>query len=231
METEPVSMPLSQKLRVPADIVFITLPLLCWALIIFRSSGLWLTEPWMVGVTVFYYALAAAYLVFTVMVRMRVVEIVGLFLLLFACIFMWLPYHWVLAVLLVPALSVAFFKRGSRIAVIVLTTLIGIVMAIMLLYSWFSSRLEPEKYAYHVSPNGQYVALEHKTHAIFNYGTYVLLYRAYGPLLVQTRELCIADTTAFGGSIEWLDERTIMIYGEKTDVLFGPTIRTFFPVY
>jgi len=90
METEKNS----GQLRIPAHIVFIALPLLCWGLLAFRWCDLWLTRPWMLGVIVFYYALAAAYLAFSFFVRMRVIEIVGLFLLLAASLFMWIPYHW-----------------------------------------------------------------------------------------------------------------------------------------
>ena len=80
-----------RKLRTPAHIIYIVLPLLCWALLAFRWCGLWLTKPWMVGVIVFYYAMAAAYLVFIFIVRMRVIDIAGMFLLLAASLIMWIP--------------------------------------------------------------------------------------------------------------------------------------------
>lgn len=218
METQSVSVPLSQKLRVPADIVFITLPLLCWALIIFGWNGLWLTEPWMAGVTVLYYALAAAYLVFAVMVRMRVVEIVGLLMLVVASLFMWLPYHWVLAILFGPAVFMAFRKRGSKTAAIVLTVLTGVYILFTILLSFMLKGLVPDKYAYHKSPDGQYIALEHQYQQLFYISTDILLYRTYGPLLVQERVLYLANGSDFGGNIEWLDGSTILIYGAKMDV-------------
>lgn len=224
METQPVLVPLSQKLRVPADVVFITLPLLCWALIAFRWCGLWLTEPWMVGVTVLYYAMAAAYLVFTVMVRMRVVEIVGLFLLLVACIVIWLPYHWVLAVLLVPALFMAFYKRAKKVAAIVLAAIAGFIVFLILIFPFTS--LTPEKYAYHPSPDGRYTALEY-AFTLVPSGTDVCLCRVYGPLLVEERVLYLANYSDFGGKIEWLDDSTILIYGDKMDVFEDPEIKNY----
>lgn len=237
METEPVSMPLSLKLRVPADIVFITLPLLCWALVIFRWCGLWLTQPWLVGLTVVYYALAAAYLVFAVIVRMRIVEIVGLFVLLAACIFIWLPLHWVLAVLLLPALFMAFYKRGNKRRAIIVTAIISFfvllplfltLMVCSVIFHNFSCFI-PDRYAYHASPNGEFTAVEHASYTLFGGTDDVVLYRANGPLLSQKRDLCLSLSENFGGSIEWLDERTIRIYGEQMDIFKDdPMVRRIF---
>lgn len=230
METQPVSVPLSQKLRVPADIVFITLPLLCWALIIFRRYGLLVTQPWMVGVTVLYYAVAAAYLVFAVMVRMRVVEIVGLLLLVAASLFMWLPYYWVLAILFGPAVLMAFRKRGSNTAAVVFTVLAGVYILFTILLSFTIKGLLPDKYAYHKSPDGHYTVLEHQYQWLFYISTDIELYRAYGPLLVHERALYLANGSDFGGDIEWLDESTIRIYGDTMDVFKDPVIKNYDPL-
>lgn len=224
MKTDNVTDVFVQKLRVSADIVHIALPLLCWALFAFERSGFWLTQPWMVGVIVFYYALAAAYLVFAFIVRMRVISIVGLFLLLAASLFTLLPYHWVLAVLLVPVLFMAFYKRRKQIAAIVLTTVTGFFVLIVLLFPLTSST--PIKYIYHSSPDGRYVALEFAFTQVPS-GDVVLLCRAYGPLLVRERRLYLANYGDFGGDIEWLDKSTILIYGDTMNVFEDPEIKNY----
>lgn len=228
MKTDTVSAPLSQKLRVPADIVYITLPLMCWALLAFRWCGLWLTEPWMVGVIVIYYALAVAYLVFAFIVRMRVIDIIGLFLLLAASFFVWIPYHWVLAVLLVPALFMAFYKRRRKAAATILTMLVGGIMLIGFAFAGLFRFLilKPERLAYHTSPDGRYAALQY-SFTVMPGGTEVLLCRVYGPLLVQERRLYLANYPY--GNIEWLDESTILIYGDTMNVFEDPEIKNYDP--
>lgn len=108
----------AQKLHVPADIVHITFPMLCWALLILRWCGIWLTYPLMTAVIIIYYVLAAAYIFFTFMIKMKVIWIIGLLLTFISCLFVWIPYNWIFAVLLIPAMSRAFY-RESKIAAIV----------------------------------------------------------------------------------------------------------------
>lgn len=230
MKAEKKPNSFNHKLRIPAQIVYIVLPLLCWALIAFRWCGLWLTQPWMVGVIVFYYALAAAYLVFAFVVRMRIIDIIGLFLLLAASYYMWIPYHWVLAILLLPALFVALYKRGNKTAGTILTALAGLgVLLVIGFYVLLNfSGLTPEKCKYHASPDSRYVALEY-AFTVVPGGTEVLLCRAYGSLLVEERVLYLANYSDFGGNIEWLDESTILIYGVEMNVFEDPVINNYVP--
>jgi hypothetical protein len=213
----------AQKMRVPADIVHIMFPVLCWALLAFRWNDLWLTKQWMAVVIVAYYALAVTYLIFILFVRMRVIAIVGLFLLLAASLFMWIPYNWVLAVLLVPALFWVFYKRGSKTAAIVLAATTGAITLLIILFCGSFLGLIPEKFTYYTSLDGRYVALEYAFTQIPS-GTDVFLCHEKGPLLVKERILYLANYSDYGGSIEWLDESTILIYGEKMDVFNDPTI-------
>ncbi len=225
MKTEKPPNSFVLKLRTPAYIVYITLPLLCWALLAFRWCGLWLTQPWMTGVVVVYYAMAVVYLAFAFVVRMRVIDIIGLFLLLISSLFMWIPYHWVLAVFLVPALFMALYKRGYTAVAVVLTVLTSAIMLIVFAFAafFYFSILEPEKNAYHMSPDGRYIVLEHAFDEHLG-ETDVLLCRAYGPLLVEERMLYLANCSDFGGGIQWIDEGTILIYGEEMDVFEDPAI-------
>lgn len=143
---------------------------------------------------------------------------------------MWMPYHWVLAVLLVPVLFMAFYKRGNKTAAVVLTVLAGIYMLFVIMVTLMFIGLVPDKYAYHMSPDGQYIALEHEYRYLFYGCTDVLLYRVNGPLLVQERALYLADSSDFGGNIQWLDESTILIYGDTMDVFEDPIIKNYTPL-
>lgn len=215
-----------EKMRVPADLVQILFPILCWALLAFRWSGLWWAEHWMPVVFSVYYVLAAIYLISVVFVRMRVVSLAGLFLLLVSSLFMWIPYNWVLAILLVPALFWAFYKKGSKTAAIVLTATTGAVTLLAILFNVSFLGLIPEKYAYYKSPDARYVALEYA----FTYipsGTDIVLCREEGLFLVKERVLYLANYADYGGKIEWLDERTIHIYGDKMDVLNDSAIHNY----
>ncbi len=218
----------AKKVRIPAEIVHIAFPLLCWVLVAFSWCKIWLTEPWMLAITVFYYALAAAYLFSIFITRMRITAIVGLFLALLACLFIWIPYNWMLAVLLVPAMFMAFYNRGSK-KTFPLTILTGIIVLFIVIVSLKFNDLAPEKYAYHPSPDGRYVALEHEYQLLFFGGTDVLLCRSKGPLLVQERVLYLGDHIDFGGKIEWLDQSILLIYDWKMDVFKDPVIENYTP--
>ena len=102
-------------------------------------------------------------------------------------------------------------------------------MLIVLWISFVFKGLVPEEYAYCPSPDGHYIAFEHKYHWLFFGGTDVLLCRVNGPLLVQERTLYMANYSDFGGDIEWLDESTILIYGDKMDVFKDPVIKNYDP--
>ncbi len=215
-----------EKMRVPADFVQILFPVLCWALLAFRWSGLWWAEQWMPIVIAIYYVLAVVYLISVFFVRMWVIPIVGLFLLLVASLFMWIPYNWVLAILLVPALFWVFYKRGSKITAIVLTTTTGAVTLLLILFGVSFLGLIPEQYSYYTSPDARYVALEYAFTRIPS-GTDIVLCRDKGPFLVKECVLYLANYADYGGKIEWLDERTIHIYGDNMDVLNDPVIHNY----
>lgn len=216
MESKPLWL-LSQKLRVPAGIIHAIFPLLCWVLLIFRWKGYWLTEPWMVAVIVVYYVFAAAYLFFMYTTRVQVFAIVGLFLALIASLFMWIPYHWFLAELMVPALFMAFYNRKKTYtAATAFTVIVGVIAAIVIGIALLTRSLGPEQYTYYPSPDGRYVALERGTQSIGGKDD-VLLCRVEGPLLVSERTIYRGLKADFGGNIEWLDQNMILIYGEKMD--------------
>jgi len=230
----------AQKMRKPASIVFIIFPLACLTLLAFMWSDIWLTKPWLVGVSISYYGLAVAYLIFTFVVRMRVIAIIGLFLLLAASLLLfaaslfmwmpytWIPYHWVLAVLLVPALFMAFYKRGNTGAAIALTTVAGIIALFVLLISALLGGFAPAKYEYHTSPDDQYVALEY-SFSMMPSGADVFLCRVNGPFLDSERILYVANYSDFGGKIEWLNDSTVIIYGDRMDVFKDPIIYNYVP--
>lgn len=221
---------LAQKLRIPAGIVLNVFPILCCALLVFRWCGLWLTEPWLVALIIFYYVIAVAYLFFAVITRMCAIEIIGLFLTLATCYYMWVPFNWVLAVLLVLALFIAPHKRGIKTVTTVFATIAGfIVVIIILICILFNfNGLIPDKYLYHTSLDGRYVALEYAFTQI-PVGMVVTLYRVNGILLIEEKVLYLANYSHFGGKIEWLDESTINIYGEEMDVFKDPTLNRYIP--
>jgi len=99
-----------------------------------------------------------------------------------------------------------------------------IVFAFAAMFGFFI--LRPEKLEYHMSPDGRYTALEYAFTQIPG-GTDVLLCHAYGPLLIQERALYLANYSDFGGNIEWLDDSTILIYGDKMDVFKDPEIKNY----
>lgn len=206
----------------------IVFPVLCWGLVALRWSGIWFTKPCVTALIVLYYTIAAAYLISTFIVRMRIIAIVGLFLLLAASLFMWIPYHWVLSMFLVPALFVAFYKRKNKVTATVLTLITGIIFLSIFRLLMLFGCLAPEKYTFYISPDGKYVALEYAFRQIPS-GTDVLLCRVTGPLLVQERVLYLANYSDYGSKIKWLDQSTIIIYGEKMDVFKDPTIHNYTP--
>ena len=217
-----------QKLRMPANIVHIALPLICWSLLVLRWCGFWFIEPWVSIVTIVYYALSAAYIALVFFVRMQVMAIIAMLLLLIASFFIWIPYHWVLTIFLVPSLFIIFYKRGNKFAATVFTPLIGSIVLLVMMFSLITKGLIPEKYTYYTSPNGRYVALEYAFTQIPS-GTDVLLCRANGPLLNKERVLYLADYSDFGGKIQWLNDGTILIYGEKMNVFKDPVIKNYTP--
>lgn len=216
----------AQKMRIPPGIVHIAFPVLCWTLVISRWCGVWFTEPCMSGVIVFYYVLAAAYLFFTFIKGMRVIAIIGFFLMLAAFLFVWIPYNWVLAILMVPAAFRAFHDGDSKAFETVMTVLLGISVLFVIGVSKLFGGLNPEKYEYHMSPDSRYVALEY-AFKMMPGGTDIMLCRACGPLLIKERVLYLANYSGFGGKIEWLDGSTIVIYGEKMDVFKDPPIERY----
>lgn len=219
---------LAINLRVPAGIAHIAFPLFCWALVALRWCNIWLTAPWMVGVIVFYYVLAAAYLFFAFIVRMRITGIIGLALVMMAFLFVWVPYNWVLALLFIPVICRVSYDRDNKLAAIILTVLACISVLFVISASLLFKGLIPEKYAYHPSPDGHYIALEYAFTMIPS-GTDVLLCRVNGLLLIQERVLYLANYSDFGGEIEWQDQRTILIYGEKMDVFNDPVLERYIP--
>lgn len=216
---------LAQSVRLPAGIVHIAFPLLCWALVVLRWCNVFFIGPWTAAVIVLYYVLAAAYLFFTFITGMRVITIIGLFLTLAAFLFVWIPYNWVLAILMVPAVFRASYSRDTRGTAVVLTILTCVV--ILFIISLSHGGLTPEQIAYHPSPDGSYAAIEHEYQIVFFGGTDVLLCRACGPLLIKERTLYLGNHDDFGRKIEWLNESTIIIYGEKMDVFKDPVIERY----
>ena len=227
MEKSAIFSRFAHKLRIPADIVHIVFPVYCWALVAFRWSGLWLTEPWMTAVIALYYVMAAAYLFFTFFTRVRVVGIVGLFIVIAACIFVWVPHNWVFALLLIPAFFKAFKDKKDVPTAIAFTIVVGLITLIFVCASLLLSRAEPYKYAYHPSPVGGHVALELANSGVFFNGTDVVLYRINGSLLIIERVLYLGDYVDYGDGIEWLDQSTIFIYGETMDAFRDPIIHNY----
>lgn len=214
---------LAHKLRTPALIVHIAFPLYCWALLAFRWSGLWLTQPWMVAVIVLYYVMAIAYLFFIFITRISVVGIVGLFVVIAACIFVWIPHNWVFALLLIPALFKAFRDKKDVPTAIAFTIAFGVFMLPIIIWILKVPGVEPIKYAYYDSPDGCHVVVEHTPWGLTR-GTNVVLHRMYGPLLVPEKTLYMGEGIDFGGGIEWVDQNSIHIYGDTMDVFKDPTI-------
>lgn len=214
------------KLRVPADIVHIVFPIMCWALLVLRWCGIWLISPLMTAVIIIYYVLAAAYLFFTFITSVRVIGFIGLFLTLVACFYLWVPYNWIFSVLLIPAMFIAFYKRGKTVAAAVLTILVSICVLSIIWFSMLFHSLVPEKYAYYISADGRYAALEYAFTQLPG-GTDVYLCRVSGPLLVFERVLYLANYSDYGKEIEWLDQNTIFIYDEKMDVFKDPAIKNY----
>ena len=223
MEKSGIFSRFAHKLRIPADIVHIVFPVYCWALVAFRWSGLWLTEPWMTAVIALYYVMAASSLFFTVVTHMRVVGIVGLFIVIAACLFGWLPQNWVLALLLMSAFFKAFKDKKDVPTAIEFTIALGVFVLPITILGLMSTRVAPLKYAYYESSDGRHVILEQTPWGLIS-GTDVVLHRMYGPLLVPERTLYMGEGIDFGGGIEWLDQNTILIYGETMDVFKDPTI-------
>ena len=182
----------------------------------------------MTTVIVLYYAFATAYLFFALIVRMRVIAIVGLFLVLVACLFVWTPYNWVFALLLIPIVFKVFYQRKDVYTAIALTIATGIITLYFVAMGLLVTRAIPEQYAYYQSPNGRYVAIEHTYEWFVFGGTNVLLCRTNGPLLIPERILYLGEHFDFGGKIEWLNKSTILIYGEKMDAFKDPAIERIF---
>lgn len=133
-----------------------------------------------------------------------------------------------LAILLIPAIFITFYKRGKKDLAVTLTALAAGSFLIVISFTMLFNSLNPEKFAYHISPNGGYIAIEYAFTMIPG-GTDVLLYRVNGPLLIKKRVLYLANYADFGGKIEWLDDSNIRIYGEKMDVFKDPVIENYIP--
>jgi hypothetical protein len=217
---------IEQKLSKPAHIVHIAFPILCWALVILRWCGVWFTLPLMTSVIIVYYVLAAAYLFFTFIIRMKVIAIIGLLLTLAACFYLWIPYNWIFTLLLIPAIFTAFYKRGNTVIAAVLTILVIICTLIIIAFSLLFDSLVPEKYAYHISPDGHYATLEYAFTQLPG-GTDVYLCHVNGPLMVSERILYLAKYSDYGSKIEWLDDSNVYIYDRKMDVFRDPVIENY----
>lgn len=232
--------PKTHKMRIPGSIVFIVLPLLCLVLLVFRWSDIWLTKPWMIGVSVSFYVLSVAYLILAFIVRMRVIYVIGLLLLLatnilplVATILLWkhyilIPYYWVLMVLLIPALFMVIKNRGIKDTAQVFAMILSIIVLLAVLIFLVLSRFVPVKYEYHISPNGKYAVLEYSFTTLLS-GTDVYLCRVNGPLMDTERLLYLANYSDFGREIEWLDDTNVLIYSHTMDVFQDPLIKVYDP--
>lgn len=230
----------AQKMRIPASIVFIALPLLCLVLLIFKWSDIWLTKPWMIGVSVSFYVLSVVYLIFVFIVRMRVIEVIGFLILLAANIlplfatillwkhYIWIPYYWVLTVLLIPALFMVIKNRGNKDTAQVFAMILSIIVLLAVLIFLIPSRFVLAKYEYHISPNGEYAVLEYSFTTLLS-GTDVYLCRVNGPLMNEERILYLANYSDFGREIEWLNDSNVLIYSHTMDVFQDPLIKDYDP--
>lgn len=228
----------AQKIRIPASIVFIVLPLLCLVLLIFKWNDIWLTIPWMIGASVSFYVLSVAYLVFACIFRMRLIEVIGFFILLatnilplVGTILMWkhyilIPYYWVLMVLLMPALFMVVRNRVNKNAAQIFAMILSIIVLLIVLVFLLLTGFVPAKYEYTISPNGEYVALEYSFTTLPG-GTDVYLCRTNGPLLNTERILYLANYSDFGREIEWLNDSNVFIYKHTMDVFQDEIIKDY----